>query len=344
MMEKVLSVIIPTYNMEKYLDRCLTSLVMDDADAMEKLEVLVINDGSKDRSSEIAHSYETRYPHTFRVVDKENGNYGSCINRGLKEATGKYVKVLDADDYFETENLPGYVLFLSHSSSDLVITQTRDHVGEKIRDNLFSEIPYEEPISLGQLEENTIKHIYMHSITYRTEIPRSIGYSQLEGISYTDNQWAIEPMAAVSTVECYHHIIYNYIIGREGQTVSSAIHSANICMEERVALECLTFYERVKPHLTGEERNFLKTRIRFLIQWLYSFYLVDYRRYLKYQKLNSLDDIFLLISPEIYNDLSDCYLPGYPFKFRYIRFFRKYRCRLIFDLVFFFKIKMSRFN
>ena len=79
-MEKILTVVVPTYNMEQYLDRCLTSLIIDD-DKMALLEVLVVNDGSKDRSSEIAHSYEARYPDTFRVIDKENGNYGSCINR-----------------------------------------------------------------------------------------------------------------------------------------------------------------------------------------------------------------------------------------------------------------------
>lgn len=81
-MEKILTII------EKYLDKCLTSLIIDDKELMRQLEVLVINDGSKNRSSEIAHKYESNYPDTFRVIDKENGNYGSCINRGLQEATG----------------------------------------------------------------------------------------------------------------------------------------------------------------------------------------------------------------------------------------------------------------
>ena len=90
-MNKILTIIIPTYNMEKYLRRCLDSLIIDE-EGMKQLEVLVINDGSKDSSSQIAHEYQDKYPDTFRVIDKENGNYGSCINRGLKEATGKYVK------------------------------------------------------------------------------------------------------------------------------------------------------------------------------------------------------------------------------------------------------------
>ena len=98
-MDKLLTIVIPSYNMEKYLDRCLSSLIVSD-EKMQCLEVLVINDGSKDRTSEIAHTYEERFPGTFRVVDKENGHYGSCVNRGLKEARGTFIKVLDADDYF----------------------------------------------------------------------------------------------------------------------------------------------------------------------------------------------------------------------------------------------------
>ena len=102
-MKKLLTIVIPSYNMEKYLSRCCQSLIVA-PEFMEKLEVLVINDGSKDKTSEIGHSFESKYPETFRCIDKENGNYGSCVNRGLKEAKGTYIKILDADDTFETEN------------------------------------------------------------------------------------------------------------------------------------------------------------------------------------------------------------------------------------------------
>ena len=89
--------------MEPYLRHCLDSLIIDKG--MDELEVFVINDGSKDRSSKIAREYQDKYPNTFYVIDKVNGNYGSCINRGLKEATGKYIKVLDADDCFNARAL-----------------------------------------------------------------------------------------------------------------------------------------------------------------------------------------------------------------------------------------------
>ena len=107
-MDKILTLIIPTYNMELYLRYCLDSLLVDEG--MDALEVLVVNDGSRDCSLEIAREYEHKYPQTFKVIDKENGNYGSCVNRGLKEATGKYVKVLDADDSFDTEHFGRFIV------------------------------------------------------------------------------------------------------------------------------------------------------------------------------------------------------------------------------------------
>ena len=120
-MSKLLSIIIPTYNMESYLRRCLDSLIVSDK-KMERVEVMVINDGSKDSSSQIAHEYEAKYPLTFRVIDKKNGNYGSCINCGLRFATGRYVKVLDADDYFNRVAFESYFYYLLTVDVDLVIT------------------------------------------------------------------------------------------------------------------------------------------------------------------------------------------------------------------------------
>ena len=91
MTNKTLSIIIPAYNMELYLRKCLNSLIIDRN--FDLLDIIIVNDGSKDGTLEIAKEYECKYPSVCRVIDKPNGNYGSCVNIGLKNAIGKYVKL-----------------------------------------------------------------------------------------------------------------------------------------------------------------------------------------------------------------------------------------------------------
>ena len=111
-MDKLLTIIVPSYNMERYLPRCLDSLVIDDKELFEKLDVIVVNDGSKDRTSEIAHKFEAKYPDVFCVIDKPNGHYGSCINAGIARAKGTYIRTLDADDLYDTKEFQNYLCAL----------------------------------------------------------------------------------------------------------------------------------------------------------------------------------------------------------------------------------------
>ena len=98
-MDKVLTVIVPVYNMEKYIRQCLESLVI--GEVLDRIEVLVVLDGSKDGSAEIAYEFVEQYPDTFRIIYKANGGHGSAINTGLMMASGEYVKILDSDDWVE---------------------------------------------------------------------------------------------------------------------------------------------------------------------------------------------------------------------------------------------------
>jgi len=217
-MEKLITIVIPTYNMEKYLDKCLTSLIVPD-EYMELLEVLVVNDGSKDNSSAIAHRYEDKYPQTFRVIDKENGNYGSCVNRGLKEATGKYIKILDADDYFNNTNWECFLTSLKCIDSDLILT---DFIIVDENDLLQEEWVYDiiqkVPLAFKDIAEKI--NIQMHAVTYKRKLLTEMKYHQTEGLSYTDTEWIMIPMMKVCTVYYNPICIYHYLQGRTGQTVS----------------------------------------------------------------------------------------------------------------------------
>lgn len=233
-MEKILTVVIPAYNMQDYLSRCLDSLIVDH-DLMTKFEVLVINDGSKDNTSIIAHKYQDRFAETFRVIDKENGNYGSCINIGLSEARGKYIKILDADDWFDNNSFALYMKFLVNLKVDvdMIITSYNRRYANNNSSELISPVNvlYNHVYSFSDFdfENNGCRSmLVMHSITYRTELLKSNGYFQDTGISFTDMEYDMIPMLYVNKFIFADFSLYQYYLGREGQTVSLEVSSKSL--------------------------------------------------------------------------------------------------------------------
>jgi len=341
MMEKILTIIIPTYNMEKYLDKCLTSLIIDDKELMRQLEVLVINDGSKDRSSEIAHNYESNYPDTFRVIDKENGNYGSCINRGLKEATGKYVKVLDADDSFDTKEFAELLKYMSSIDVDMVISDyckvdIKGHVLHIRHYNLTDNkkvIPFDLRISDLFYKKN----LQMHAIAYRTENLRRINYRQTEGISYTDQEWTYTPLITVKIIGYFHGVVYCYLFGREGQTMDPAVFKRTMLHNEICVLK------KLEDFVTLEYDN--DSARRFLTKWAYvSLNTIYYNYLIRYcdlprksicdfdKKLVSIDVRLFLMTDEL--TLDGTY-------YKYVKLWRKNKYKLN-GFVFHFMVLYSR--
>ena len=215
-MKKILSIIIPTYNMESLLTQCLNSLLV--SKNLDMLEVLVVNDGSIDKSSQIAHQYEVEYSNSFRVIDKANGNYGSCINAALPLVKGKYVRILDADDSYNTENLNQFIDFLSDIDVDLVLSDFSHYNmdGKMLSFKNFN-LPLNQSFDFQDIPLGTF--LPMHSVTYKSSIFDKIEYHQTEGVSYTDMEWIFYPMSQVNTVYYYNKEIYRYLVGRDGQTM-----------------------------------------------------------------------------------------------------------------------------
>ena len=275
--DKILTVVVPAYNMEKYLHYCLDSLC--DESCLEALEILVVNDGSNDASSTIAHEYERNFPVAFRVIDKENGNYGSCVNRGLSEAKGKYIKILDADDSFDTSNLKRFVNFLQRTDADLVLSdfavvdsdrRTRKTIKYHLGDG--SMLPIEEVCTT-----HAFKNMQMHAVTYRRKKLLDFGYEQTEGISYTDQQWIFMPMLTVKTVACFCGCIYKYLVGRAGQTVNPEVKLKSVNHTLRCGLDMAIQYERYKASFEGKKiQEYLDARIIPFIKDVYVFSLIHY--------------------------------------------------------------------
>lgn len=272
-MDKILSIIIPTYNMEKYLRRCLESLIVSD-EIMKKVEVLVINDGSKDSSSVIAHEYESRYPQTIKVIDKDNGNYGSCINCGLKEASGKYVKVLDADDYFCKEVFEKFVPFLCKTSADLILTDynevnehnvvTKRHMIPYLKEQLFMIDDYCSDYYFST-------QLQMHAVTYRLAYLMEHNYIQTEGVSYTDQEWVFIPITYMKTFCHFQGSLYQYLVGREGQTIDVAVTSKCVNTSFNLIRKRISIFEKEYDikQLSLHKLEFLKGRLMNSIGTMY---------------------------------------------------------------------------
>ena len=230
---KLLSIIVPAYNMEAYLAQCVESVLR--TPSLAAVEIVVVNDGSKDKTLRIAKQYADRYADTVRVIDKPNGNYGSTINAALPIVRGEYVKILDADDSFDGARVAEFLAFLQKMQGvDMVVTPFVE-VGarreRRVEYNIYSRKIYE----YGKVydadkifEDGAIRFFMMHGVCYRTELLRKMQYRQSEGISYTDQEWVFYPLFRVETIAFADIPIYRYNVAREGQTMDKRVQMRSL--------------------------------------------------------------------------------------------------------------------
>ena len=275
----MLSVIVPSYNMEAYLPKCLNSLVVDDTELLQKLDVIVVNDGSKDRTSEIAHDFEKRYPGVFRVIDKSNGHYGSCINAALPLAKGEYVKVLDADDWFTPGSLRILLRELEiegerETPADLVLT---DYVAVNERGDYY----YSRQHTFSGGECRTLADLLkvpfdlmFYAYAYRRSVFDGLDYHQSEGIAYTDPEWAFYPMSRVKHVRYVPVTLYSYLLGREGQSVNAAFDAVHAEQLQKVLKKNVEIFNRIKDECTEEFRAYATIQLVRIAVIVYNLYLL----------------------------------------------------------------------
>ena len=217
---KMLTVSVAAYNVETTIERTLDSLVKDEPkEVLDALEIIVVNDGSKDGTLNLIKKYEESYPGTVRIIDKANGGWGSTVNASLREASGKYFRLLDGDDCFVAENLADYLEFLKTSETDLVLTPFI----KRYPDKDIVEIHHPE---IGQnvsafSDLNVNSDLYMHGTSVKTDKFRNIGFEITEKCFYTDNEYVFKAIVASDSIQRYDKTIYIYHLGITGQSVGA---------------------------------------------------------------------------------------------------------------------------
>lgn len=272
-MDKILSIIIPAYNVEKYLRKCLSSLEVKEI--LDDVEVLVISDGSTDSTVQIAMEYVNKYPGTYYLYEKENGGHGSTINYGIRHANGKYFKVVDGDDWLNTPKLSEYVNMLKNRDEDIIASDYLciQDVTEKILDEKYAtddKSQYTKTcyISQGQIH-NVIK---MHSMTIKTVFLKNQGIDIDEHCFYVDAEYITYPIVQTDSVYFYNEFIYMYRLGRNGQSMDIKSMQKRRDQHMRVLESLLRFYENAS-YPTDEHKKYVERAIAQIVENQFQIYI-----------------------------------------------------------------------
>lgn len=252
---KQLTIAVPAYNARAYIGKCLDSMVGQD----DRLEIIVIDDGSTDDTAAIARSYGE----AVRVVSQPNGGHGSGINRAVELATGRYFKVVDSDDWIESGSLKSLLDALEATTADTVITGYRT---VNMKSGKFLDYSSQCKYSNREIGLEALLEVYneissccsLHGLCYRTEMYRSAGIHLSEGIFYEDQEYATLPFAYVEKVLILPQFFYVYQIGNADQSVSFPNQVKRIGHIEAVTRSILAYRAKNSPLTSAREEYFLR--------------------------------------------------------------------------------------
>ena len=245
---KYISFAIPCYNSEAYMEKAINSILVGGED----VEIIVVNDGSKDGTQEIAERYQEKYPTIVKAVAKSNGGHGDAVNCGLEHATGKYFKVVDSDDWVDEEALlkildtiKGFVK--DESEVDMVIA---NYVYEKVGMTHKKVIRYDNVLPENQIFKwedigrfRLDQYILMHSVIYRTEMLKLCQLELPKHTFYVDNIYVYYPQPHVRRLYYMNVDLYRYFIGREEQSVNEKVMISRIDQQLFVTKKMISMYE-----------------------------------------------------------------------------------------------------
>lgn len=258
---KYISFAIPCYNSAEYMSRAIDSILIGGED----VEILIVNDGSKDDTLKIAKEYESQYPTIVKVIDKENGGHGDAVNAGLRNASGKYFKVVDSDDWVEEQSLKK-ILELMHGWKEhdmevdmLVSNYVYEKVGVKHKKVIHYRdvLPQNEIFSWKDAGHFGIsQYILMHSVIYRTELLKLNQLELPKHTFYVDNIYVYYPLPYVKKMYYLDVNFYRYYIGREDQSVNEKVMIGRLDQQIFVTKTMIDMYQ-MKQIQNKRLRNYM---------------------------------------------------------------------------------------
>lgn len=252
---KILTIVIPCYNSEAYMKKCINSVVTGGED----VEVLVVDDGSTDNTASIADEYERMYPGIVKAFHKENGGHGDAVNTGIRNASGKYLKVVDSDDWVGDDAYKKVLDVLKSAVKndvelDMLMTNfVYDKAGVK-RKKVMSyknALPERKLITWDdEIKFTKSQYILMHSVIYRTQLLRECEMILPKHTFYVDNIFVFKPLPYVKKFYYINVDFYHYFIGRDDQSVNEKVMISRIDQQILVNKMMIDIFEEESKDMT----------------------------------------------------------------------------------------------
>ena len=269
---KLLSVAIPCYNSEAYMRNCIHSLLAGG----EEVEIIIVDDGSKDGTAAIADEYAEKYPTIVKAVHQENGGHGEAVNAGLRNATGLYFKVVDSDDWVSIsaykeilktlEKLAGAKPMVDMLISNFVYE--KEGVKRKKVMSYRSAFPQDQVFTWDDVKFlHKGQYILMHSVIYRTKLLRECGLELPKHTFYVDNIFVYHPLPHVKYLYYLNVNFYRYFIGRSDQSVNESVMIGRIDQQLKVNRIMIDDYKLSDPRQVQNRklRHYMKNYLEIIM-------------------------------------------------------------------------------
>lgn len=259
-MEKILSVSVAAYNVEQFIIQNMRSFL--GTSVSSKIEVLIIDDGSKDNTAKIVKEYQEKYPDIIKLIKQKNAGPGSTVNTGIRNASGKYFRMVDGDDWVNTDDLCKYINFLENHDADVVYTDYY-MVDNDTEEKLLQHISFgnkNKVLNYDDVCEDI--DVEMHNVTYKTSILQKNNIL-LDNCFYTDTEYLLLPVKYLKTIAILDCAIYMYRISLSTQSMNINSLIRNKKMHELVLFHLIDDYSNnlVEGKLSAKQQNFIKNRI-----------------------------------------------------------------------------------